>query len=182
MGVVSAMRPWWRARAALPRVNLRFLTQIKAQDASTCFCPRDGTEDHPMYRHVLVPIALDHGEGTQTAIAVARHLADAGGQITALTVLEPVPTFIANELPEGQIERTSIDVMSALREEMGEAVDIRPVVIMGHPGRAIVDFAEENGVDCIVVASHKPGLADYFLGSTAARVVRHARCPVHVVR
>ena len=135
-----------------------------------------------MYRHVLVPIALDHGEGTQTAIAVARHLADAGGQITALTVLEPVPAFIANELPEGQIERTSIDVMSALREEVGEAPDVRPVVIMGHPGRAIVDFAEENGVDCIVVASHKPGLADYFLGSTAARVVRHARCPVHVVR
>jgi nucleotide-binding universal stress UspA family protein len=135
-----------------------------------------------MYRHVLVPIAIEHGEGTKTALAAARLLADKGSQITALTVLEPVPAFIANELPEGQIERTSIDVMAALRDELEGNDDIKPVVITGHPGRAIVDFADENGVDCIVVASHKPGLADYFLGSTAARVVRHARCAVHVVR
>lgn len=135
-----------------------------------------------MYKHVLVPIALDHGEGTQTALTLARSLTEKGGEITALTVLEPVPTFIANELPPGQIERTRTDVMAALREELGDSADVKPVVVTGHPGRAIVDFATENGVDCIVVASHKPGLSDFFLGSTAARVVRHAPCAVHVVR
>jgi len=135
-----------------------------------------------MYKHVLVPIALDHGEGTQAALAVARHLLDEGGDITALTVLEPVPMFIANELPAGQVERTRVDVLAALRDELRGATDIKPVVISGSPGRAIVDFATENGTDCIVVASHKPGLADYFLGSTAARVVRHAPCAVHVLR
>ena len=36
--------------------------------------------------------------------------------------------------------------------------------------------------DCIVIGSHKPGLIDYLLGSTAARVVRHAPCAVHVLR
>ena len=34
----------------------------------------------------------------------------------------------------------------------------------------------------IVIASHDPGLADYLLGSTAGRVVRHAHCSVLVVR
>ncbi|MBT8411941.1 MAG: universal stress protein, partial [Octadecabacter sp.] len=44
------------------------------------------------------------------------------------------------------------------------------------------DFATDNSIDCIIMASHQPGLEDYFLGSTAARVVRHAKCSVHVIR
>ncbi len=35
---------------------------------------------------------------------------------------------------------------------------------------------------CIIVASHKPNVGDYLLGTTAARVVRHATCSVFVVR
>ncbi len=35
---------------------------------------------------------------------------------------------------------------------------------------------------CIIVASHKPNVGDYLLGTTAARVVRHAACSVFVVR
>ncbi len=135
-----------------------------------------------MYKHVLVPIALDHEAGTDIALSVADLLKDADGSITALTVIEPVPGFIANELPPGQLERTHQDVLVALKEEVGEHKDAKCIVVSGHPGRTIVDFAIENGADCIVVASHKPGLADYFLGSTAARVVRHAQCAVHVVR
>ena len=46
----------------------------------------------------------------------------------------------------------------------------------------ILEWAESNKVDCIIINSHKPGLQDYFLGSTAARVVRHAQCSVHVIR
>jgi universal stress protein F len=135
-----------------------------------------------MYKHVLVPIALDHGAGTEIALTVADQLKNADGQITAISVVEPIPGFIANELPPGQVEQTKDDVLSALKEEIGTHKDVRAIVVGGHPGRTIVDFAIENGVDCIVVASHKPGLSDYFLGSTAARVVRHSPCAVHVVR
>jgi len=135
-----------------------------------------------MYKHVLVPIALDHGAGTEIALTIADLLKNEDGQITAMTVIEPVPGFIANELPPGQLEQSKDDVLAALKEEIGDHKDARAVVITGHPGRSIVDFAMENGVDCIVVASHKPGLSDYFLGSTAARVVRHSPCAVHVVR
>jgi len=55
-------------------------------------------------------------------------------------------------------------------------------IVEGHSGRTILDYAENHQADCIVVASHRPGLQDYLLGSTAARVVRHASCAVHVVR
>ena len=76
-------------------------------------------------------------------------------------------------------------MLVAAREALGKEVgadDVNIEVVVGHPGRTITDYADENGIDCIVIASHQPGLQDYFLGSTAARVVRHAHCAVHVLR
>ncbi len=134
-----------------------------------------------MYKNILVPVAVDHRPNTEQAIAIARALAGEDGKITALTVLEAVPSFIMNELPEGQIEHNKEDVRNALKE-MIHGDDVGVDVVMGHAGRTINTYADENGVDCIVIASHQPGLQDYFLGSTAARVVRHAHCAVHVLR
>jgi nucleotide-binding universal stress UspA family protein len=57
-------------------------------------------------------------------------------------------------------------------------IDIR----LGHTYKVILDVADEKEVDLIVIASHRPGFQDYYLGSTAAKVVRHANCSVHVVR
>ena len=133
-----------------------------------------------MYNHVLVPIAIDHGETTQQALKVARKLVTDGGKLTALNVLEAIPGYVLAELPEGQMERNREAALAALKEEAGD--DIEYAVVIGHAGRTILDFAEVQSVDCIVIASHQPGLQDYFLGSTASRVVRHAHCAVHVVR
>lgn len=56
------------------------------------------------------------------------------------------------------------------------------VVVEGHSGRTILDYAEETGSDLIVIASHRPGMGDMLMGSTATQVVRHAKCAVHVLR
>ena len=53
---------------------------------------------------------------------------------------------------------------------------------VGHPYKTILEMAKEKDAELIIVASHKPDLQDYFLGSTAAKVVRHATCSVLVVR
>ena len=51
------------------------------------------------------------------------------------------------------------------------------------PGRALVEMAEDEGADLIILGSHgRSGLSRAFLGSVAERVVRHAPCPVLVVR
>jgi len=55
-------------------------------------------------------------------------------------------------------------------------------MLTGNAGRAITDYAEKIGADCIIAGSHKPSLQDYFLGSTAARIMRYAPCSVHVLR
>lgn len=135
-----------------------------------------------MYDHILVPIALDHRPAVAEALKVARQLRSDGGRITALTVIEPISPYVAQYLPENQAQITHDAVEAELREELAEADDIIAVVMPGHAGTDITDYARHNNVDCIVITSHRPGLQDYFLGSTAARVVRHAPCAVHVVR
>jgi len=135
-----------------------------------------------MYKNILVPVALDHERDTVAAIAVAKALAADSGTITALTVVEAVPAYVLAEIPENTIAQNTNGAVDALKDKIGPADGVKAVAVSGHSARTILDYAEGHGVDCIVIASHRPGLQDYFLGSTAARVVRHATCAVHVVR
>jgi universal stress protein F len=135
-----------------------------------------------MYKTILVPVATDHSDHTKTAFEVAKALVDKGGRIIAIHVIEPIPSYVAQYLPEGQLEHGREQAAEALELEVGDVKGVEMRLINGSAGQAITDFAAANNVDLIVIASHKPGLQDYFLGSTAARVVRHARCAVHVVR
>lgn len=135
-----------------------------------------------MYKNVLVPIALDHDRNTAEALEIAQAISEDGAKITALHVMEEVPAYVAQYLPEGQLEDNVHELERRLQDELKDLPGVAIAVISGHAGHAIVDFAKDNKVDCIVVASHRPGLTDFFLGSTAARVVRHAPCSVHVSR
>ena len=79
------------------------------------------------------------------------------------------------------------DSIESAKEELQAAAEtyganVESQVRVGHAYKTILDTAEETGADMIIVQSHQPGLQDYFLGSTAAKVVRHARCSVLVVR
>lgn len=135
-----------------------------------------------MYKKILVPVALDHRTNTAIALEVARKLKAKGGEIIALHAVEPIPGYVTNYLPAEQIRAGREAAKAALVAELGGVSDVKAEMINGPSGRAITEYAAEHDVDCIVIASHKPGLQDYFLGSTAGRVVRHAGCAVHVVR
>ena len=134
-----------------------------------------------MYKKIIVALGLEHGHGSM-AMEVARQLLSEDGEIIALHVIEPATGMVSYYLPEGHEKEVKKTALDQLRERIGEGQDAEPKVLFGHPGRLIPDYAEEIGADCIVVGSHKAGLGDYLLGSTAARVVRHAPCPVHVLR
>ncbi len=135
-----------------------------------------------MYENILVAVALDHSPHANDALGVARALSSQGARITALHVIEEMPTYVAAQVPDELLAERKPAAEAELNAELGGVHDVKPVVVYGHAGRTIVDFAEKHDIDCIVIASHKPGLHDYFLGSTAQRVVRHARCAVHVLR
>ena len=135
-----------------------------------------------MYKNILVPIAADHDPSTAGVLNVARALASDGAKITALTVVETMPGYVAAHLPEDQMAHTKREIEAGLKEDLAGAQDVTVKVVEGHAARSILDYAESEGVDCIVMASHRPDISDYFLGSTASRGVRRAQCAVHVLR
>jgi nucleotide-binding universal stress UspA family protein len=64
---------------------------------------------------------------------------------------------------------------------IGVAVDF--LVWEGDPGESIIEAAAAEAADLIVVGSHGRGTVGRFLiGSVSDHVVRHAPCPVLVVR
>jgi nucleotide-binding universal stress UspA family protein len=134
-----------------------------------------------MYKKILVPMALDHGLSPRT-LQVAQTLRAEGGEVIALHVHEALQGSVSVYVDEDTITAGFEKAKALLDEKLAGTENITPVIVKGHSARTIIDYAGENGVDCIVIGSHKPGLRDYFLGSTAARVVRHADCAVHVLR
>ncbi len=135
-----------------------------------------------MYQNILVPISFDADRDAKMALTIAQTLCGDGGRITALHVVEHMPEYSSDLLPENHFEVAKAVVGEKLRLLVGGMANTTVEIVEGHSGRTILDFAASNETDCIVIASHRPGLQDYLLGSTAARVVRHAGCSVHVVR
>ncbi|WP_370232546.1 universal stress protein [Cognatishimia sp.] len=134
-----------------------------------------------MYQKILVPLALDHGISPQT-LAAAQALCAPGGQITALHVYEIPRGTVSTYLREDAIE-FGLDAAKKLLAEKTSGIDgMHAEVIKGHAYRAIIEYADNGQFDCIVIGSHKPGVSDFLMGSTAAKVVRHAACAVHVHR
>ncbi|SLN65096.1 Universal stress protein F [Roseovarius albus] len=135
-----------------------------------------------MYSNILVPVSLDDDRDVISALRVAKVLSGKDGKITLLHVVEHMPQYSEKLLPEDHLESAKSAISMKLQPIVDKAEAATLEIVEGHSGRTIVDYAVSHEVDCIVIASHRPGLQDYLLGSTAARVVRHAACAVHVVR
>lgn len=59
---------------------------------------------------------------------------------------------------------------------------VQHIVTDGAVYEAILIMAEKVNADLIIMSSHRPEMRDYLLGPNAARVVRHGKCSVMVVR
>ena len=134
-----------------------------------------------MYSHILVPVAPDHTRDVAAAFEVARKLQSDGGTISAVTVQEHIPLMAESYVPAEVQQQVTAQVHENLEEQVPKDIS-QKTVLHGSPAHCILQHAREIGADCIVVASHRPGLGDYLIGSTAGRIVRHAPCAVHVIR
>ena len=122
-----------------------------------------------MYKTILVPVDVSHSGQGSKSIEIAKRIGGEECRVVALFVAPDVPGYVAVELPEGWRQKGLAAARTELREVAGDdAVEIE--IRSGHPPTKILECAAEIGADLIVIASHRPGLQDYFLGSTAARV------------
>ncbi len=137
-----------------------------------------------MYGRIIVAVDLEYLDQAKALLARAAALVDDGGEIRLIHVLEEVPGYIAAELPSDLSERRRAEAAVELRAMIDPATEVRieHEVRHGAASGQILQAAEDSSADLIMIASHKPGLRDYFIGSTAARVIRHAQCSVLVER
>jgi nucleotide-binding universal stress UspA family protein len=93
---------------------------------------------------------------------------------------EPMPIADLSEQLEDSAER-ELPQLAGCEEFSGLSVE--EAIVHGEAAAEIVRVAGEREVDLIVVSSHgRTGLGRIIFGSTAEAVVRHASCPVLVVK
>ena len=143
-------------------------------------------------RSILLP--TDFSECANYALSYAASFArQASASIICVHVIEPVvPTVgytgMAEPLPiadlSDQLEDSAERELPKIAEcDECAGLKVEEVVAHGDAASEIVRVARERGVDLIVIASHgRTGLGRMLFGSTAESVVRHAPCPVLVVK
>ena len=67
-------------------------------------------------------------------------------------------------------------------EAVPKGMQVETVARRGTIYEQVLDVAEKTDVDQIVMGAHRPGLSDFLLGPNTARIVRHAKCSVNVIR
>lgn len=135
-----------------------------------------------MYHNILVPISFDSERDTSAPMKLAELLATPEAKITLLHVVEEIPSYALSYMPTDYLLQARQAIQDELTEMAATLPNAEGIVVDGHSGRSILDWAKQNHPDLIIIASHRPGMQDLLLGSTASNVVRHAACAVHVVR
>lgn len=136
-----------------------------------------------LYNSILLPVDIAHAETAPMMFEKAKAMLAPDGKLSVVYAVPDIPAYVTFEMPDGFLPvtmRKAEQALQALVEQAGISANIE--VLTGQPPRAILAAGEARDADLIIVASHRPGLSDYLLGSTAARIVRHAQCSVLVLR
>ena len=140
-----------------------------------------------LYRNIV--IATDGSENTRRAISYGIKFAKfSGATVHALHVIDT--SSLSQSWTVGwetmyEIQKSEGQKAISKVKEYGEAseVDVKEVFLEGHPSSEIIDYAENNDIDLIVMGTlGKTGLNRFLLGSVAEKIVRNSKVPVLVVR
>lgn len=135
-------------------------------------------------------VATDGSECSHKAVASAVELARlSGGTVYAVYVVS-TDYFSSMAVDTGwetmyevlkKEGHAAVEYVKAVGD--AEAVPVEMIVLEGHPAPEIIDYAEENGMELIVLGTlGRTGIDRVLLGSVAGNVVRHSKVPVMVVR
>lgn len=142
-----------------------------------------------MKLHKIV-VPLDFSANSRKALRYAVEFAKKlGGIIHLVYVTEPASFMndlsnVPIVIEEADITARAADKLNVIaEEEITGRVEFTTEVRTGKPFDEIIKAAKENDADLIIISTHGyTGLKHVFMGSTAERIVRHATCPVLVVR
>ncbi|OEN34977.1 universal stress protein UspF [Escherichia coli] len=140
-----------------------------------------------MNRTILVPIDISDSELTQRVIS---HVEAEAKIDDAETVIPSLPYYASLGLAYSAELPAMDDLKAEAKSQLEEIIKkfklptdrVHVHVEEGSPKDRILELAKKIPAHMIIIASHRPDITTYLLGSNAAAVVRHAECSVLVVR
>jgi nucleotide-binding universal stress UspA family protein len=143
---------------------------------------REGT-----YKKIM--IATDGSELVKKAVNTSIELSRlSGAKLYAVYVVVPATRSIRDfgwEKTALEHSRHEGEAATRFVEDAAKSagVEVESVLLEGHPADKIIEFAEQNDIEIIVMGTlGKTGLTRFLLGSVAENVMRHSKTPVLVVR
>lgn len=138
-----------------------------------------------MYEKILVP--LDGSEVAEVALPYAGELAGRlGSEITLIHVCESTEQQYRNMhqiYMQKMAEMTRQLIKKYVETPDAASIAVQAELLNGNPADKILDFAEKQHVNLIVIATHgRSGIQRWVLGSIADKVVNAAKQPVLLIR
>ncbi|NUU74320.1 universal stress protein [Paenibacillus xylanilyticus] len=139
-----------------------------------------------MYQHILLA-----ADGSNNAIRAAKEAAyiaslipDAEVEILFVVDLSKVKNEVLHSQNHEDIELKRKQKLIPVQQELTEKnVKYRVTFVNGDPGPTIVDYANKNRVDLLIIGSRGlNSLQEFVLGSVSHKVVKRAHCPVMIVK
>jgi len=146
-----------------------------------------------MYKHIMVPL-----DGSKLAECVLPHVESIAmtceaGKLSFVRVVTPLRLYEGDEsrIPAAERQRLEADSMEVAKKYLDQLmkqtkydnVTAQSVVLFGNINEQLIDFADKNEVDLIIIATHgRSGPSRWVWGSVADRILRSACVPVLMVR
>ncbi len=139
-----------------------------------------------MFKNILVAVYFADDTQNNNLLRATAEIASAGNSdVYLLHTVPTAPPELSQFLPKSY-EKITFEKMQKELIAMAEKHDLKNVkevfVRFGDAHHEILTQANKIGANLIIVASHRPHLSEYLLGTTAARIVRHASCSTLVIR
>lgn len=149
-----------------------------------------------MTEKILVPIDMaDQETGLKVIREGVMQAKARKGELTVMTVVPDILSgldyryAIRGEMSgseEYDLKKIVKEALARLNEIVEEhtpsGMKVKTIARHGTAYEEILSVAKKIGATQIVMGAHRPSLADYLIGPTTSRVVRHAECSVNVLR
>ncbi|MFT5599672.1 MAG: universal stress protein F [Chitinophagales bacterium] len=141
-----------------------------------------------MYKCILFPIDLEHVVEAEKSLKIAVDEARRSkAKISVMTVttgfgMPIVASFFDDDIVKKALKEVARHLKKYIVDNIPADIETSAVVVEGNPAELILKQAKMDDVDLIVISSHNSQIENLLLGSCAAKVVRHARCSVIVVK
>ena len=137
------------------------------------------------FNKILVP--LDGSELAEAALAPALAFAEAvSGDVVLLRVVVPLAIKLDPDLYQSVIDRGQKVAETYLNSIQSRSLFssgcLEDDIVVGKAAESIIDYAQENEIDLIVMSSHgRSGISRWVYGSVADKVLYHATCATAVI-